>query len=229
MKRILLILLLCVSTVVTVAQTVVFKGVIADPSGQPVDNVVVASTHDEDLTTISTEKGEFSMKIPANKRIDFLFRRVSYRDTIIAVRINKGTDTTFRIRMTPSGQVLEGVSVTDSYNDSYTRINPQLSYKMSSPTGGVEALIKSMPGTSSTNELSSQYNVRGGNYDENLIFVNDIQIYRPFLVRSAQQEGLSFVNLDLTRNVKFSVGGFEAKYGDKMSSVLDVEIGRAHV
>ena len=224
MKRVILIVtLFLLSTVAAVGQNVTFKGVIIDNAGQPVDNVVVASTHDEDLTTISTEKGEFSLKIPANKRIDFLFRRVSYRDTIIAIRLSKGADTTFRILMTPSGQVLEAVSVIDSYNDSYTRINPQLSYKMPSPTGGVEALIKSMPGTSSTNELSSQYNVRGGNYDENLIFVNDIQIYRPFLVRSAQQEGLSFVNLDLTRNVKFSAGGFEAKYGDKMASVLDVE------
>ena len=153
MKRILILtLLFWASAVTAVAQTVLFKGVILDPAGQPVDNVVVASVHDEALTTISSEKGEFSLKIPANKRIDFLFRRVSYQDTILAVRISKGADTTFRIRMTPSGQVLEGVSVTDSYNDSYTRINPQLSYKMPSPTGGVEALIKSMPGTPSLNE-----------------------------------------------------------------------------
>ncbi|MBR0077258.1 MAG: hypothetical protein IJP72_02540, partial [Bacteroidales bacterium] len=156
MKRIILIVILFWATAfIAVGQNVTFKGVIVDDAGQPVDNVVVASTHDDDLSTISTEKGEFSMKIPANKRIDFLFRRVSYRDTIIAIRISKGSDTTFRIQMTPSGQVLEAVSVTESYNDSYTRINPQLSYKMPSPTGGVEALIKSMPGTSSTNELSS--------------------------------------------------------------------------
>jgi len=207
----------------TLAQSVLFKGNISDKFGNPVDNVVVASIHDENSTTISTEKGDFSLSIPANRRVDILFRRVSYRDTLISVKLHKGADTLFHIVMETSGQMLSAVSVTESYNDSYTRINPQLSYKMPSPTGGVEALIKSMPGTSSTNELSSQYNVRGGNYDENLIFVNDIQIYRPFLIRSAQQEGLSFVNLDLTQNVKFSAGGFEAKYGDKMSSVLDVE------
>ena len=74
----------------------------------------------------------------------------------------------------------------------------------------------------STNELTSQYSVRGGNYDENLVYVNDFEIYRPFLVRSGQQEGLSFVNTDLTQGVNFSIGGFQSKYGDKMSSVLDV-------
>jgi hypothetical protein len=89
-------------------------------------------------------------------------------------------------------------------------------------SGGIESLIKLL-GASSGNELSSQYNVRGGNYDENLIYVNDIQIYRPLLIHNAQQEGLSFVNTDLTSGVSFSAGGFEAKYGDKMSSVLDVE------
>jgi hypothetical protein len=83
-----------------------------------------------------------------------------------------------------------------------------------------------MPGAYSTNELSSQYNVRGGNYDENLVYVNNIEIYRPFLVRNAQQEGLSFINPDLVRSIKFSAGAFEAKYGNKMSSVMDVEYKR---
>ena len=79
-----------------------------------------------------------------------------------------------------------------------------------------------MPGVSSSNELSSQYNVRGGNYDENLVYVNGIEIYRSFLIRSGQQEGLSFVNSDLVSAIQFSAGGFAAKYGDKMSSVLDI-------
>ena len=87
---------------------------------------------------------------------------------------------------------------------------------------GVEDPIKTMPGVSSSNELSSQYNVRGGNYDENLVYVNGIEIYRSFLIRSGQQEGLSFVNSDLVSAIQFSAGGFAAKYGDKMSSVLDI-------
>src|SRR5450759_4012687 len=80
-----------------------------------------------------------------------------------------------------------------------------------------------MPGVASNNELSSQYSVRGGNYDENLVYVNDVEIYRPFLVRSGQQEGLSFLNPDLVSSISFSAGGFDAKYGDKMSSVLDIK------
>ena len=87
---------------------------------------------------------------------------------------------------------------------------------------GVEAVLKTLPGVSSANELSSQYSVRGGNFDENLVYVNGIEIYRPFLVRSGQQEGLSFVNTDMVGSILFSAGGFEAKYGDKMSSVLDI-------
>lgn len=92
---------------------------------------------------------------------------------------------------------------------------------------GIESLIKSLGGVSSGNELSSQYNVRGGNFDENLIYVNDIEIYRPQLIHSGQQEGLSFINPDLVKTLRFSAGGFEAQYGDKMSSVLDVEYVKA--
>ncbi len=202
-------------------QLVPFKGVVRTQRGQPVESVVVISVTDH-TNTITDANGAFSLRIPSNRNVSVLFQHVSYRDTVLNVRIPKNADTLFVITLTPSGTDLEGVSVSESYSDAYTRIDPKLSFTMPSPTGGVESLIKSMPGTSSTNELSSQYSVRGGNYDENLIFVNDIQIYRPFLVRSAQQEGLSFVNLDLTESVKFSAGGFEAKYGDKMSSVLDV-------
>ena len=121
------------------------------------------------------------------------------------------------------GKKLDLVNVTASHDDGYVRVNPKLRFNIPSPMGGAESVIKTFAGVSSVNELSSQYNVRGGNYDENLIYVNDIQIYRPFLIRSGNQEGLSFVNLDLTKNVKFSAGGFAAQYGDKMSSVMDVE------
>lgn len=92
------------------------------------------------------------------------------------------------------------------------------------PTGDAGTIVKTMgQGVQSNNELSGQYNVRGGNYDENLVYVNDFEIYRPFLVSSGQQEGLSFTNLDMTDKLSFSGGGFEAKYGDKMSSVLNIK------
>ncbi len=106
---------------------------------------------------------------------------------------------------------------------SFTKIDPKLINRLPDAGGGnIEGLVKSQMGVSSNNELSAQYRVRGGNYDENLVYVNDIEIYRSFLIRAGQQEGLSFVNPNLVSSLKFSPGGFEAQYGDKMSSVLDI-------
>ena len=102
-------------------------------------------------------------------------------------------------------------------------IEPETIRKITGAQPGVENILKSLPGVNSNNELSTQYAVRGGNYDENLVYVNDVEIYRPFLIRSGQQEGLSFTNTDLVSNVDFSAGGFQAKYGDKLSSVLDIK------
>ncbi len=107
------------------------------------------------------------------------------------------------------------------------KVSPKVLETLANPTGDFSTLMKTMPGVSVNNELSTQYSVRGGNYDENLIYVNDIEIYRPFLVRSGQQEGLSFVNPDLVDDISFSAGGFEAKYGDKLSSVLDIRYSAA--
>ena len=221
-KTFLLVALFFLSTMAVIAQqTVNFKGRVTDIYDNPIGGVqVTPSTSDNFFLT--RDDGLFSLTIPAGKRVSVDFQHLSYRDTTLHIQLRKGADTTFHIIMEISSEILSGFTVTGTYKDSYTRIDPKASIAMPSPTGDVGALIKSMPGASSTNELSNQYNVRGGNYDENLVFVNDIQIYRPFLVRSAQQEGLSFVNLDLTESVKFSAGGFEAKYGDKMSSVLDV-------
>jgi len=107
-----------------------------------------------------------------------------------------------------------------------TILDPETIRLTPSANPGVEGLLKTLPGVSSNNELSTQYSVRGGNFDENLVYVNEIEVYRPFLIRSGQQEGLSFVNTDLVRNVDFSAGGFQAKYGDKLSSVLDITYRR---
>src|SRR5690606_7690242 len=89
-------------------------------------------------------------------------------------------------------------------------------------SGGIEGIIKTLPSVNSNTELSSQYMVRGGNYDENLIYINDIEVYRPFLIRNSQQEGLSIINPDMVSTVNFSAGGFEPRYGDKMSSALNI-------
>ena len=118
------------------------------------------------------------------------------------------------------------VSARQERASTFHRIDVEELNYMPTTTGKVEAIIKSQAGVSSNNELSSQYSVRGGNFDENLVYVNDIEIYRPFLVRSGQQEGLSFVNSDLVSSVKFSAGGYDARYGDKMSSALDITYKR---
>jgi len=123
---------------------------------------------------------------------------------------------------------LDEVSVSEEIDRSttITRINIKTLNHLPTTSGSVEAMIKTLPGVSSTNELSSQYSVRGGNFDENLVYVNDIEIYRPFLIRSGQQEGMSFINSDMVSAIRFSSGGFEASYGDKMSSVLDITYRR---
>lgn len=107
-------------------------------------------------------------------------------------------------------------------------ISPQQAEELASLSGGVEGLLKSLPSVNSNTELSSQYMVRGGNYDENLIYINDIEIYRPFLIRNSQQEGLSIINPHMVSVINFSAGGFEAKYGDKMSSALNIYYRQPH-
>jgi len=202
--------------------TVTVHGIIRDAQFNPIENVLVQSLQ-TDNKAISAGDGRYQIVVPSNMEVQLYFRHIAYHDTIITIQGVPNERMRLDVEIFSTGSQLEGISVTTSYDDGYMRVDPRLTFTMPSPTGGAESLIKMLPGVSSVNELSSQYNVRGGNYDENLIFVNDITIYRPFLVRNGNQEGLSFVNLDLTQSVKFSAGGFPAQYGDKMSSAMDVE------
>jgi hypothetical protein len=222
-QRIFPFLLFMVTTIVLSAQnTVTVHGTIRDAQNTPVENVMALSPQTEN-SVISNEEGKYQITIPANIEVQLFFRHIAYKDTVVSVKGAPKERLKLDITLLSTGAQLPAVDISAKFDDGYTRVDPRLTFTMPSPTGGAESLIKMLPGVSSVNELSSQYNVRGGNYDENLIFVNDIQIYRPFLVRNGNQEGLSFVNLDLTQNVKFSAGGFPAQYGDKMSSVMDVE------
>ena len=222
LRHIFLLFFLFATTFLQGQNMVTVYGVIRDAQFNPVENVMVQSPQIENKA-ISTEDGKYQIMIPATMEVQLHFRHIAYMDTIININGTPNEQLKLDITLISVGAQLSGVNVTASYSDGYIRVDPRLTFTMPSPTGGAEGLIKMLPGVSSVNELSSQYNVRGGNYDENLIFVNDIQIYRPFLVRNGNQEGLSFVNLDLTQNVKFSAGGFPAQYGDKMSSAMDVE------
>jgi hypothetical protein len=202
------------------AQQAWVKGSIKDEQARPIADVLISIAQQ---TVLSDANGFFQIAVPAEKDIllqlsktgfiaqQYPLRLKKEESRILAVQLKERIFEIKEVIKKADRQRFEaGAIIVDA---SKANINP-------STIGGIEGLIKTLVG--STNELTSQYNVRGGNYDENLVYVNDFEITRPFLVRSGQQEGLSFVNADLTSHVQFSVGGFQSKYGDKMSSVLDI-------
>jgi len=181
------------------------------------------------IGVISESDGLYSLTIPANRSVVIGYSFIGYHIEKIRIpMLKKGQTYTLNIQLQSSSTLLDDVIVTDqkSRKKSFSRIKPKHVSVLPGNSGGIEAILKTLPGVSSANELSSQYSVRGGNFDENLVYVNGIEVYRPFLVRSGQQEGLSFVNTDMVGSIQFSAGGFEAKYGDKMSSVLDITYKR---
>ena len=208
-------------------QSAMISGKVTDEKGQAVELVNVSISGFPGGTTTAAD-GSYSLQIPAAKEIRILFSFVGYKTDTAFVKVNAGEKLRVNRTIYSIATELERVVVQDRQvrNSNLTRIDPRTAAVLPSASGGIEALLKTMPGVVSNNELSSQYSVRGGNYDENLVYVNDIEIYRPFLVRSSQQEGMSFLNSDLVSSVLFSAGGFEARYGDKLSSVLDIKYKR---
>ncbi len=201
------------------------KGVIKTPDGAPLDMVNIG-LKDYPIGTSSNRKGEFLLRIPAEKNIIVIFSSVGYKTVTDTIHASAEQNIFLDITMPVTNQQLAEVLVTQQRRNggNAARIDPKfIDVLPNASSGAVEALIKTLPGVSTNNELSSQYTVRGGNFDENLVYVNDIEIYRPFLIRSGQQEGLSFINSDMVSTIEFSPGGFNAKYGDKMSSVLDIK------
>ncbi|MEI7734157.1 MAG: TonB-dependent receptor [Ferruginibacter sp.] len=173
---------------------------------------------------LSNDSGKFSIKVPAEKAFALVFTFSGFKTVQKNFYLSDGEVEQLVISMETSSTTMETITVSDDNQrkeTGLTKINPKNALSLPSTIGGVEGLIKILVG--SNNELTSQYSVRGGNYDENLIYVNDFEIFRPYLVSSGQQEGLSFINPALAKNVSFYNGGFQAKYGDKMSSVLDIQ------
>lgn len=172
----------------------------------------------------SSDSGTFSIQVPANKAFALIYSYSGYKTVQQNFLLNEGETEKVTIRLEAGEGTLETVVIKDQRERSEVgliRPNPKTVINLPSPIMGVEGLLKVFVG--SNNELTSQYNVRGGSYDENLMYVNDFEIFRPYLVRSGQQEGLSFINPQLVRNISFYNGGFAARYGDKMSSVLDIQ------
>lgn len=204
------------------AQKATIKGIILDEENQA---VVGASVTYNNSGTISDFYGTYNLEIPANQDVVITFSHLNFESAQITVNLASNEDYELNPVLKTNVEQISEVVISGREHkrvEGVTTITPEVVRKMVGANAGVENLLKSLPGVNSNNELSTQYAVRGGNYDENLVYVNEIEVYRPFLIRSGQQEGLSFVNSDLTSNVEFSAGGFQAKYGDKLSSVLDI-------
>ncbi|WP_158605868.1 carboxypeptidase-like regulatory domain-containing protein [Taibaiella sp. KBW10] len=198
------------------------SGKILDHDGKPVSDVQIQMLK-ADLVTFSDSLGNYTLEVPSGKKIFFKASVVGYETEPFNVTLQPGEHLVRNVFIEQNNTMLGVVEVKDERirgEVGTIGVNTENVDQLPSTVGGIEGQLKVLVG--SRNELTSQYTVRGGNFDENLVYVNDFEINRPFLVRSGQQEGLSFVNSDLVSSVNFSVGGFQARYGDKMSSVLDV-------
>ncbi|MFT3738831.1 MAG: TonB-dependent receptor [Breznakibacter sp.] len=176
--------------------------------------------------TMTDSLGHFVLETHTALPFVLVFSSVGYNSREIVVASSVQLQKPLAVELSPKTEMIGHVQVKGNLmrDQSMSRLDPNLTSRVPDASGGsIESLVKTQMGVASNNELSSQYRVRGGNYDENLVYVNDIEIYRPFLVRSGQQEGLSFANPDMVSSLLFSPGGFNASYGDKMSSVLDIK------
>ena len=226
-KRYIALLALLLTTSLSVlAQTFTLKGLVTDDEGNPLELATVACVA-QGKVTMTNLKGEYRMTLHTADSVVVRFSMVGYR-TRTRTLYNPQGPQTLRILLRADQQLGE-VVVTEKrrQTDQMEQIDLKELKAVPSATGNaVEELIQQQAGVSTHNELSSQYNVRGGSFDENSVYINNVEIYRPLLVRSGQQEGLSIINSDMVEKVGFSSGGFSAKYGDKMSSALDITYRR---
>ncbi len=205
--------------------TATLFGTLKNTEDQPVSEVQISVFGSSQAPVYSDEKGNYEYTVPADKEIKVVFSNLSYNQEIKNLNLKPGQH--LQLNLSFHLKVLHDVEITDNTRTSTaTRLDPKVISYIPSASGDFNTILFSQPGVSSHNELSSGYSVQGGNYDENLVYVNDIEVYRPVIARSGQQEGLSFINSDMVSSILFSAGGFDAKYGDKLSSVLDVQYRR---
>lgn len=221
-KRLLLTVIGCTMTISIIAQSFTLQGKVVDQNMNPVELALVSCARQGKMTMTSL-KGEYILHLHSADSVKIRFSMVGYKSKTRILQHPRGKQTLQIILY--SDNTLDEVQVRGEHIQ--TGQNQELKTKdmktMASANGNaVEALIQSQAGVSTHSELSSQYNVRGGAFDENLVYINGVEIYRPFLVRSGQQEGLSIINPYMVDKINFSTGGFAAKYGDKMSSALDI-------
>ena len=208
------------------AQSFTLKGMVTDDEGNALELATVACV-DQGKVTMTNLKGEYSMTLQTADSVVIRYTMVGYRSRTRTLYKPQGTQT-LRILLR-ADQQLDEVVVTERRRQTSQTEQLDLKNIKGVPTASgnaIEELIQQQAGVSTHNELSSQYNVRGGSFDENFVYINNVEVYRPLLIRSGQQEGLSVINPDMVERVGFSSGGFEAKYGDKMSSALDITYKR---
>ncbi len=227
MKKFTLLFLLIITQSVLFGQSnnATLKGVLKDTKGIPLDMVTVVLKEYPTLGTTTNAKGEFLLRVPAKKPLTVVFSSIGYQTFSDSIYAQPDETIIKEIEMPAQNLELAEIIVKEQRRNSgnVVSLDPKIINFIPNASGALETMLKTFPGVTSNNELSSQYNVRGGNFDENLVYVNDVEVYRPFLIRAGQQEGMSFINSDMVSTVDFSAGGFNAKYGDKMSSVLDIK------
>ena len=229
MRRIIFIILLSICTfALAEAQGVHVSGRITDNSGSALDLVHVRLSKGS-IGTLSNYKGEYELLVPKSDSLHIIFTSLGYKrvERVISTNLSEkeGNKITLNIQMLPNTAVIDDVEVVANKRrtSSFEEIETTNIKTIPSTSGNaVEDALSTFAGVTMNNEMSSQYSVRGGSFDENLIYVNGIEIYRPQLIRSGQQEGLSFINSSMVGSIQFSTGGFSSEYGDKMSSVLDI-------
>jgi hypothetical protein len=217
----LLFLFLFFSTFLVAQKSTILKGTVKNNLKQPIEKVSITFGNSG---TETDENGNYTIRIPIDTEITLVFSHVSYQTLIEKITANNRNGIRFSPVLTLKTEKLKEIVIKDNKKEAQgiTKIDINKVKNVLGPNAGVENILMTLPGVNNNNELSTQYNVRGGNFDENLVYVNGVEVYRPFLIRSGQQEGLSFINTNMIQNIHFSAGGFQARYGDKLSSVLDI-------
>jgi len=215
--------LLCCLPFSALAQKAVITGIVLDEGQRPLVNVNISTSQQG---TATDETGFYLLEITADTEVTIRFTHLGHEDVVLENLILTTNETfVFNPLMKANSLQIDEVVVTPTGEKSIEGIitlSPTTIKQIPGANAGIANVLKLLPGVSSNNELSTQYAVRGGNYDENLIYINGIEVYRPFLVRSGQQEGLGVVNSNMVSELSFSAGGFQARYGDRLSSVLDI-------
>ena len=229
-KQLLLLAILLINAA-AFAQNPMLYGVIIDENNQPVEGVSIYYQGNDGRVEVRTDpSGFYSLEIPSNIKTTVYFSHISFAESSIVLDLGPNDNFEFNSKlltgMTEMPEVDIQVDQRRQRIEGMTFVEPDVIRKIVGLNPGVENILKTFGGVNGNSDMSTQYSVRGGSYDENLVYVEDVEIYRPFLVRSGQQEGLSFTNSEMVRDVDFSAGGFAARYGDKLSSVLDITYRR---